>query len=238
MHARVDVLELEHQRVVDGEPTGRVVDDEVDALHRGLERGVATDVDRVGAGPGEDGNLQPLTEHLQLVDGGGTIDVGGDQHHLVALTLKLARELAGGGGLTGALQAHHHDPGDALVRASEARVDRPHQLDQRVVTDLDEVVLRANADLLVALLGDQLDLLTERALFHGAQEILDGLELDVGLEKAQAHVLERLVDDVFGQLAFAGQALTSGPKPLGNGLEHGLWIAPITRPWNRPYSGL
>jgi hypothetical protein len=52
-----------------------------------------------------------------------------------------------------------------------------------------------------SLLGDELDLLAERLLLDGLQEALDHAELDVGLEQAQPHVLERGVDHVLGQLA-------------------------------------
>ncbi|PRQ07407.1 hypothetical protein ENSA7_28710 [Enhygromyxa salina] len=221
VHARLDVLELGHERVVDRQATGGVIDDEVDALGGGGLGGVAADVDRVGPGARKHGHAKPLAQHLQLVDRGGAVDVGRDQHDRVTVLLQLARELAGRGGLTRALQPDHHDPGDALARAGERGVDRAHQLDERVVADLDEVILGADPDLLVVLaLRNQLDLLTERSLFDGAQELLDRAKFDVSLEQAQANVLQRSVDDFFAELALASQSLAGCPKTLGDGLEH------------------
>ncbi len=66
----------------------------------------------------------------------------------------------------------------------------------------------------------QRDLLAERLLFDRLQEALDDVELDVGLEKAQAHVLERRRHDVVRQLALARQALPCRPKPFEIVLKH------------------
>ena len=217
----LDVLELEHQGVVDGQAPGGVVDDVVEALDRRLLGGVTADVDGVGPGPGEHRHAKALAEHLELVDRRRAVDVGGDEHDLVPVLLQLAGELAGAGRLPRALEADHHDPGDALRRPRDAGVDRAHQVGEGLVADLDEVVLGADPDLLVLGLGDELDLGAQRPLLDVAEELLDRLELDVGLEQAQAHVLERLVDDVLGQLALAGEPLSCGAEALGDGLEHG-----------------
>ena len=178
----LDVLELGHQGVVDGQAPGGVVDDEVAAGEGGLVGGLATDVDGVAAGLGVDRHPEALAEHLELVDGGGTVDVGGREHQLVALALELARELARGRGLSRALEADHHDAGDALAGPRQAGVDRPHQVDEGLVADLDKVVLGANPDLALLALGDELNLLAEGPLLDGAQELLDRAEFDVGLE--------------------------------------------------------
>ena len=68
--------------------------------------------------------------------------------------------------------------------------------------------------------------LPRAALAHALEEALDDPELDVGFEQRQAHVAERVLDDVVGQLGDAGQPLASGPESLGEGLQHD---APIAR---------
>ena len=51
---------------------------------------------------------------LQLLDGGGTLQVGGDQHGLAAmLVAEQQRQLAGGGRFAAALQAAQHEDGRA-----------------------------------------------------------------------------------------------------------------------------
>ena len=53
-------------------------------------------------------NLELLAERLELIDCGGTIDVGGDEPCRSPFALQLSRELRGGGRLSGTLQTHHH----------------------------------------------------------------------------------------------------------------------------------
>ncbi len=51
------------------------------------------------------------------------------------------------------------------------------------------------------------DFLADRLLGDLGDEILDDLEVDVGLEQRKAHLLHALADIVLGQLAFATQLL-------------------------------
>jgi hypothetical protein len=48
-----------------------------------------------GVSPGRlnTGHLDALAEHLELLDGGGALHVGGDEQRLLALLLEVAREL-------------------------------------------------------------------------------------------------------------------------------------------------
>jgi hypothetical protein len=182
---------------------------------------VGADVDGVGAVLAVDLDADLLADHLELMHRGGAVDVGGDHHDLKASFLELARELAAGGGLTGALQADHHDAGGALAGAGERGVDGAHQRDQLVVADLDEVVLRLDPHAPLFVAGDELDLLAERLLLDGLEEVLDHAELDVRLEQAEPHVLEGGVDHVLGELCLTRKPLTSGAKTPGDRLKHG-----------------
>ena len=92
-----DVGGLLHHLGVDAEAAGGVDDDDVVQLAAGLLDRVAGDLDRVAdavAGLGrEDGYAGALAVDLELVDGVGALEVGGDQHRLLALLLEPEREL-------------------------------------------------------------------------------------------------------------------------------------------------
>ena len=187
--AVLDLLQLVHQRLVDRQPAGGVEDDHVaPGLGGQLLRPLA-DVRRAAARLGVDRHAQPVAQHLQLIDGGGAVDVGGHQQRpLVVPVHQVQRQLADGGGLAAALQAHHHDAGGALLGELDVGVDRAHQLDQLVVAQLDEVVLGGDpADLLLGG-GPHLDDDADRLLLDALAEVLHHLEADVGLQQRGAHV--------------------------------------------------
>ena len=81
-----------------------------------------------------------LAEHLELIDGGGPLQVGGDQQRLAAALAQHQGELAGRGRLALALQAAEHEDGRPILGEGDVRIDRPHQLDQFVVDDLDDLL--------------------------------------------------------------------------------------------------
>ena len=117
----LDLLELGHELLVDREPAGGVEDRRRRLLPlRGLER-AAAHLGRRDARLVEHRDAELLAEHLELLDGGGPVDVGGDEERLLALLEEQVRELAGGGRLTGALEADHHDAGRPPALRSAAR---------------------------------------------------------------------------------------------------------------------
>ena len=76
--------QLGHQLLVDVQPAGRVEDHHVDAgglglLHRRLAQGHGI----LGGQIGIDRQAELLAEDLQLLDGGGALQVGGHQHRLL-----------------------------------------------------------------------------------------------------------------------------------------------------------
>src|SRR5262249_28511395 len=70
-------------------------------------------------------------------------------------------------------------------------------------------------------LGAALVRLADRLLFDARQEALDDVELDVGLEQRQAHVAQRLLDVLLGQLSDAREPVFRGTKAFAEGFEHG-----------------
>ncbi len=88
---RLDVGQLLHQRLVDREAAGGVVDDDVAlACLRPRRRPAVQMSSGVAAGDVEDGDVELLAEHLELLDGGGALHVGGDEERLLALLLQVA----------------------------------------------------------------------------------------------------------------------------------------------------
>ena len=226
LDALVDLRQLLHQGLVDRQPTGGIEDDHVPpVLLRVLHRQRAN-LGRRLVRLGEYRDPELLAQDLELMDGGGAVDVGRDQERLLlVLLLQVARELPHRGGLARALQPHHHDAGGTLLGPAEVGVDRPHHPGELVLADLDERLLRRDLDRPVVLAaGAELDLLAERRLLDPLEQGLGDAEVHVGLEQAHAHVAQRLVDDVLGQLGDAGQALFGRAKPARDGFQHGAFL--------------
>jgi hypothetical protein len=120
---------------------------------------------------------------LELLDGGGALQVAGDQHRVAALGLQQLGELAGRGRLPGALQAGEHDDGGLPgARAGGLAAERPLELG---VDRLDDLLRRVEG------LGD---LLADQRLAQPLDDALDDLEVDVRLEQGEADLLQRRVD--------------------------------------------
>ena len=117
--------DLAHHGLVDAQAAGRVQDQHVVVMAACVVDRVAGDVLGLLAGVGRQEVHADLRGHgLQLLDGGGTVDVGRHHQHFLLAGLAAvlsvlalgqpARQLAGGGGLARALQAGHQDHGGRL----------------------------------------------------------------------------------------------------------------------------
>jgi hypothetical protein len=126
---RVQLRDLAHHRVVDGEAPGGVDDDDIHVvLARPVERG-CRDVERlltcVG---GEELGADLRGERLQLRDRRRPVDVAAHQEHLFFLLVaKDASELGGAGRLPGALQAREQDHRRWRGRKVERRSGASHE---------------------------------------------------------------------------------------------------------------
>ena len=103
-----DLLELEHQLVVDLQPAGGVEDDGVEVVRARVRDGLGADRRGVLALAREHLDADLLAQHAQLLARRGPAHVGGDQQRPLALLLQRARELRAAARLSGALQAEHH----------------------------------------------------------------------------------------------------------------------------------
>src|SRR6185369_3269554 len=75
LDARLDLLELRHERVVDREPAGGVVDDDVVLLLLRLLERAPAELGRLEPRDVEHRDVELLAEDAELIDGGGAVDV-------------------------------------------------------------------------------------------------------------------------------------------------------------------
>ena len=135
-----------------------------------------------------------FSQHLQLVDGGGTIHVGGDQQWTLPLLLaQVVGKLGRHGGFTRTLQTHQHNHirrGAAQVKLILALATK--HLNQLVVDNGEHLLRRREAAQHIRANGPGLDTLNE--LPHQ-------LQADIRLQHRQPHLAHGLLDIGFGQLA-------------------------------------
>ena len=142
-HGAIDLRELLHERLVDREAAGRVEDDDGDALLLGAGHAGTADGDRIGDPVRHMHRHADLpAEHRQLLDGRRSLQVGSHEHHASSLLLDPLRQLAAGGRLARALQAAKHQDGGLARLQVERVVHRPHEVDQFLVHDADELLGR------------------------------------------------------------------------------------------------
>jgi hypothetical protein len=160
---------------------------------------------------GEDGDPGPLADHPELVDGVGPLQVTGHEQRSVPLLLQPQPELAGQGGLAGALQTreqHHRRRG--LGQLQPPGLPAEHG-DQFVVDDLHDLLRRVQR---LGHLGRQ------RPLPDGAGELADHGQRDVGVEQGAPDLADGRVDIGLGQPALAAQVLERRGEAIGQRREH------------------
>ena len=182
--ALLDPRQLLHQRLVDVQAAGGVDDQHVLAVARGLVERPAGDVDRVLVGALlVDGGAGLAADLDELLDRGGPVDVAGrDGDRGAVLLVQHLGQLGRRGRLARALQAGHQDDRRRARREGQPGRGAAHQRGQLLVDDLDDLL--AGVELLA-------DLDAQAALLHGRRELLDDLEVDVGLEQREADLAHR-----------------------------------------------
>ena len=157
---------------------GGVDDDDVAGRPLGVLDRVTGDLHRVAdAVAGRRGvhlDAGPAPEHLELPDGVGALEVGGDKQRLVPLALEQAGQLAGQGGLAGTLEAGQHDHRRRVLGELESPALTTEHVDQLLVDDLDDLLGR------VERLGD---LRFAGPLLHRRDEALDHRQRDIGRQE-------------------------------------------------------
>ena len=202
------LLQLAHELVVDMQPPGGVHQEHVFAGVDGFAARRAGQFGRIflfrRALIDRQPDLPP--DHAQLLASGRTVDVHGNHQRAVAIAGKPARQLAGGGGLAGTLQAHQEDDAGRLVGEAQLGLVAAQGLDQFLADDLD--------DLLGGRQRGQ-HLLPEGLLLNVLDELLDHPEVNVGLQQGHPDLAQGALHVVDGELAFAAQVLEDALELFG-----------------------
>src|SRR5262245_16647559 len=197
-----DALELVHQLLVHVQAAGGVEDDRVGVE---LFDPVADDRDRIAAVFAVHGNLDLLAELLELVDRRRALQVGGDEAGLPPFLPQQQRELRGGRRLARALEPGEQDHRGRPTGEGELRAAGAHQGRQLVVDDLHDLLARRDA---------LQDLLTERPLPDLSNEVLDDLEVDVGLEQGEPDLAHRARNRLLVELSAPAEITEGALEPV------------------------
>jgi hypothetical protein len=198
-----DLADLLHHLGVDRQAAGGVDDHDVTTEALGLfEPG--------GGGPhriarvGEHRHVDLAAERAQLLDSGGTLQVGADEQRLAALALEPAGQLGRVGGLAGTLETRHQHHGGRLGRVGDRErlaAERPRQL---VVDRLDDLLGGIEGRRTRRADGGLADAVADRA-HHG--------DVDVGFEERRTDLLHHLVDVGLGETTLAADLLDDAFEP-------------------------
>ena len=184
------------------ETAGGIQEHHVAAVIPGVADGVLCNRDGVALALLKDRQVQLTAHDLQLLNGGGAVHVAGSQQGALRVLLTHQPcQFCGGSGLTGALEAHHHDHRWGVVCHGELGGAAAHQIRQLLVDDLDDLLGGGQA---VQHVG------ADGPLRDGSHEVLDHLVAHVGLQQGKADLPHGLLDVVFRQAALAPQTLECG----------------------------
>ena len=184
------------------QPPGGVQDHCVKALGIGRFHGRAGDVHRVlGRLGGMHCHPDIGPQALELLDGRGPLHVRGHEIWLLALPLEALGQLARGGGLAGALEAHQHDRHRRFAAQIQPGRLPAQECGELLVDDLDDLLGRGQRPH---------DLFPHRPLPDALDEGLGDLIVDVGFKQSQAHLAQGLAHLGLIELAPAFQLLEDG----------------------------
>ena len=192
----LDGLELVHERLVNVQTACGVEEDHVVAVPHGVSDGCLCDIDRVCLAHFENGNAELSADDLQLLDGGGAVNVAGREQRIFVLLFEQAREFCAVGRFARALQADQHHDGRRLGSDLDLLVLAAHERGQLFVDDLDDHLRGREAFEHVR---------ADAALGRLFDEVLDDLVVDVGLEQRQTDLAHGFLDVGLRQAALAAQ---------------------------------
>ena len=129
------------------------------------------------------------------------------------------------GGLTRALKTHHHNHRGGLRADFQLCLGAAHETGKLLVDDLDYL-----------LTGEQglHDLGTNGALGNDLDEVLDHLEVDVGLQQSELDLPHTGLDVGLGQSALTAEFLKGLIQLFAETLKHGFFLL-STEKWGCIY---
>ena len=175
---------------------GGVQKHHVMAVLTSVEDGLLRRLHRVLRSPFKHGDAQLFAADLQLLNGGGTVNVAGDQQRVLPLPLHQSGQLAAVGGFTRALQAHQHDHRRAVGVDVDMLGIAAHELAKLLVDDLHDHLGRGQGFQNVG---------ADAALGDGFGKILDHLVADVRFQQGHADFPHGLLYVGLGQAALSPQ---------------------------------
>ena len=192
LHGLLDPAELLHQLLVDMQPSRGIQNHVVVAVIPRVGHRLLGNLHRVALSPLKDGHSRLFTDHLQLIDGSGTVYVARHQQRAVPLPLQPFGQLGGMRRLAGALQTAHQKNARRTVGARQRHRLPAHQSGQLLVDNFNDHLRRRQA---LHHLGP------DRPLGHGIGKILGNLIVDVRLQQRHAHLTHRVPHVRLRQLA-------------------------------------
>jgi hypothetical protein len=149
-------------------------------------------------------------ERRELVDGGGAVEVAGDEQRPAAFLFQAVGELGGSRRLARAVQSTDQDAGGRVE--VEWLLVAAKQAGEFVVEDFDDLLARF----------DRLeDFGAERLVLHLGDEILGDAEFDVGFEQGDADFAQRVGDVLFGDVAESAEFAERVVEAVGEAGKHG-----------------
>ena len=141
----LDGLQLVHQGLVHMQAAGRVEEDHVVAVLLRMADGRLGDLHGVFLPHLEHRDAELTADDLQLLDGGGAVNIAGDEQRALALLFEQTGELCAVRGLACALQTDEHNDRRRLGGDGNTLIFAAHQTDELFVDDLDDRLCRGQA---------------------------------------------------------------------------------------------
>ena len=185
-------------------------DHRVAAVVPGVFHGFLGDLHGISLAPFEHFHADLTADHLQLLDGCGTIDVAGDQQGLFAAFFNEVAQFCRHGGLARALQAAEHINCGRLGRIGKLGVLAAHELGELVVYDLDDLLAGSEASQ---------DFLPHGAFGDFFDEVLDHQEVDVRFQKRQTHFPQGALYILLGKLSAIRELFKGALQFVGQSLK-------------------
>jgi len=186
-----DATNLVHQVGVNGQTAGGVDDENVAADTSCLRETARCGGHRV-ARFRKHRDIDLATERAQLLDRGGTLQVGSHQQRLATLRLEPTGQLGGAGGLARSLETRHQDDGRWLAGIGDFQRVAAEDCRQFLVDDLDDLLARVEG--LRKLCADCL-------LANARDDVARDGDVDVGVEQCGADFRKDFVDVGLGEAA-------------------------------------
>ena len=198
-----------HQRVVNGQATGRVNQQHINVMTARVVECGACNIKRRAAGVRREPLGPGLLGHgFQLLDGSGAVDVSRDgQHLLLALFDQVLGQLGRGRGFARPLQAGHQNDGGRLCSQVE-------------IGDAADFVARHGGGKFAVHHAHQSlpwrkgagHICTERFFFHSCDEFTNHRQGDVCLKQSHAHLAQHVLNIAFGNAGLTPHGLDQSAK--------------------------